>query len=117
MGSKCWTESAVVTSEHAVVLELVAEDFEVKLEADAALAEATHSVVAELQKLRSPRHLRMLWPFFGADADDLERVGNALAVEVVRKSTCGGWPFRCARLEHFKASARVAQQTLLVRVC
>ena len=67
-----WAMDAKVASRKATLLELQQDEFEEMLESDPLLRESAGRVLSDVNRLREPRSLGLLWPFYGAPIASLE---------------------------------------------
>ena len=77
-----WDMTAKVCSRKATLLELGQDDFEEMLAANPLLAESAGRILADVNRLREPKSLGLLWPFYGAPAASLEAVSMAMEPSV-----------------------------------
>ena len=78
LAGSTWQATARVVSPKAVLLELSQEDMKKQLNIDPGLAESLGETLNEISRMRSPKRLGMLWPFFGASESDLELISAEL---------------------------------------
>ena len=77
-----WSMHARVCSRKAVVLELAQADLTEILDADLPLNESAGEMLKQVQRLREPSSLALLWPFHGAPLASLQAVSMAMDPDV-----------------------------------
>ena len=85
--TKKWPGTAKVVSPRAMLIVLYQADVEALLETDRGLDESFGELVDEIQRLRSPRRMQLMWPFFGASEDVLDSVSAAMEPETFDEFT------------------------------
>ena len=71
----------------AVLLELGQADLEEMLESDLALNESAGEMLNRVNRLREPKSLALLWPFYGCPPSSLQAVSMALTPDVAFEGT------------------------------
>jgi len=81
--SSRWPITVRVQSDSAILLELKTTDLEAIVATDEGLAESVGHIVRQIQAVREPQRLQLVWPFFQAPVEALEMVSSGLKIMTV----------------------------------